>query len=191
MSTSRIARFRQWCIRWHRDLGYFFAFLIIIYCISGLALNHINDWNPDFVVKRTNIPIHPIYQRSAVTPEVVKSITATIQESPYRAFDFPTEDQLKIYYPHSTFHLNLSTGIGTYERLERRWIFYESNVLHRNSLSGWKWVSDVFGILLIVITVTGLFVLKGRNGFSRRGIWLFFAGAALPVAGWVIFYCRN
>ena len=34
----------------HRDIGYLAVGLTIIYALSGIAINHIDDWNANFVV---------------------------------------------------------------------------------------------------------------------------------------------
>jgi hypothetical protein len=43
----------------------------------------------------------------------------------------------------------------------------------------------VYAVSLILLAVTGLFVLKGRHGITRRGGWLTAAGVVLPGAYWV------
>ena len=42
---------RKLIIATHRDVGYFFAGLTVIYAVSGVALNHIDDWNPNYVIR--------------------------------------------------------------------------------------------------------------------------------------------
>ena len=59
-------------------------------------------------------------------------------------YDFPTSDQVKIYYDNASLHLNLLTGQGIYEKVSRRPVIYQANTLHLNRLQGWKWVADVF-----------------------------------------------
>jgi hypothetical protein len=81
----------------------------------------------------------------------------------------------------------MKTGKGEYERILRRPVFYHANILHRNSLKGWKWVSDLFAVILILLSITGLFVLKGKNGFSGRGKWFVIGGALLPIIAWLLF----
>lgn len=191
MSTPFTRRLRRLNLTWHRDLGYFFSSLIIIYCISGLALNHLNDWDPDFVIykKTVQLPVH--LTRSQVTDEVVMVFGKMVDESHYKIYDFPTDNQVKIYYDNASLHMNLETGMGQYEKIVKRDLFYESNVLHRNSLAGWKWVSDIFAVMLIVISVTGLFILRGKYGFRRRGVWFTLAGLLLPVAAVWLFYYLN
>ena len=83
------------------------------------------------------------------------------------------------------FHLNFTSRKGLYEHISKRPLFYEVNAIHRNSLHGWKWASDVFAILLILITLTGLFILKGKHGLGGRGKWLLAAGFA-PILLFVV-----
>ena len=37
---------RKWIRVIHRDMGYIFFGMSLIYGISGIALNHLDDWNP-------------------------------------------------------------------------------------------------------------------------------------------------
>jgi len=39
-------QWRKLIIATHRDVGYFFAGLTVLYAVSGVAVNHIDDWNP-------------------------------------------------------------------------------------------------------------------------------------------------
>ena len=76
---------------------------------------------------------------------------------------------------------------GTYERVHRRPLFYETNVIHRNSLKGWKSAPDIFGGLLIFLTVSGWFLLRGKYGMLGRGKWFIAAGVIPPIAAVIIF----
>jgi hypothetical protein len=188
MSHQLAGSIRRWSVKWHRDLGYFFSSLIIIYCISGLALNHVNDWDPDFIIERQTVRLPAGLTRDAVGNVTIADFSQRVGQTSYKVYDFPTANQVKIYYEDATLHVNLETGLGDYEQLTKRPVFYQSNVLHRNSLTGWKWVSDIFAVMLILITVTGLIILKGRYGFRRRGIFIMLAGFMLPVIALILFY---
>lgn len=178
---TAVKKLRRFNIVTHRDVGYFFSSLIIVYCLSGLALNHVNEWNPDFVITKDTFQIQGPRVREKVTPEMIQKFSQVVGESSYRIYDFPTNNQVKIYYDNASFHVDLSEGRGVYEKVSRRPIFYQSNVLHRNSAPGWKWASDVFAVMLILINVTGLFILKGKHGLGGRGKWLIAAGALPPL----------
>jgi uncharacterized protein len=170
----------------HRDLGYFFSSLIIIYCLSGIALNHIDEWNPDFVITKKTIDLKKTYLQKELNDEIILHYSRLVGENSFKVYDSPTKDQVKIYFENASLHLNFSTRKGNYESVSRRPIFYHSNIIHRNNVSGWKWVSDIFALLLIVINVTGLFILKGKHGITGRGKWLMLAGTVPPIAILVI-----
>ena len=48
-------KWRKWFRIIHRDFGYLFFGMTIIYAVSGIAINHINDWNPNYVVTAKEI----------------------------------------------------------------------------------------------------------------------------------------
>ncbi len=181
MRKNTAKQIRRLNIATHRDLGYFFSSLIIVYCISGIALNHINDWNPDFIIHKETVKISGKYSTKELNDELINSFGRLVGEERFKVYDIPTADQVKIYYDNASLHLNFSTGTGVYEKLYRRPLFYQANVLHRNSIKGWKWASDVFAIMLITINITGLFILKGRYGITGRGKWLIGFGALPPL----------
>ncbi len=170
----------------HRDFGYFFSTLIIIYCLSGLALNHVDDWNPDFIISTDTIKVNASYTKEVLTNRIIDSLGQLVGETKYKVYDAPTNDQVKIYYDNASFHINFTTQSGIYEKVSRRPVFYQSNILHRNSLKSWKWASDIFAVMLILVNITGLFVLKGKYGISGRGKWLIAAGFIPPLVAIII-----
>lgn len=176
---------RRLNIATHRDLGYFFSILVIVYCLSGIALNHVDDWNPDFILTKQEVTIPSDYLITQIGDKELEVFSKMVGESGHKFVDSPTKDQLKIYYKDASLHLNFSTRKGLYEHISKRPIFYEVNAIHRNSLKEWKWVSDAFAVLLIVITLTGLFILKGKHGLWGRGKWLIAAGF-VPVVIFVV-----
>lgn len=186
MNRQFTRKVRKLNLATHRDVGYFFSALIIAYCISGIALNHINDWNPDFIIEKKTIAVERTYAIEELNDNIVRQFGAAVGETTFKVYDSPTRDQVKIYYDNASLHINFSTGTGVYEKISRRPLFYQSNVLHRNTVTGWKWFSDIFALLLIVLTVTGLFVLKGENGIGRRGKWLIAAGTLPPILALVL-----
>ncbi|WP_232319811.1 PepSY-associated TM helix domain-containing protein [Prosthecochloris sp. HL-130-GSB] len=170
----------------HRDLGYFFAALIIAYSLSGIALNHIDDWNPDFIVTKTTLDFDGSYDRQSVDDELIRQFSNMAGEESFRLYDFPSERQVKVYYKDATLLVDLAEGTGSYEKISRRPLFYQVNVLHRNSVDWWKWASDIFALMLIIITLTGVIMLRGKNGFSGRGKWLASAGIVPPLAALIL-----
>lgn len=179
---------RQWNLILHRDIGYFLSGLIIIYCISGLALNHVDDWNPDFIIEKRTIAIPESMEQGTMTEQTIDSLGRLIGELQYSLYDTPTATQTKIYYNNATLQVDWELRKGMYERIVRRPVIFETNILHRNSVKGWRWAADVFSVLLIAVNITGLFIARGRKGFLGRGKWFVLAGMLPPVAAVLIFH---
>ena len=171
----------------HRDIGYTCASLILAYCVSGIALNHIGDWNPDFVISKQAVSLPRTYEKNDITKDVIAEFGTLVHEDAYKVYDFPTSDQVKIYYDNASLHLHFSDGHGTYEKVSRRPVMYQVNALHLNRLKGWKWAADVFALILIILSFTGLFLLKGKYGMARRGKWLVVAGMVPPLLALLLF----
>lgn len=182
-------KLRKWIIDWHRDIGYFISVLVIIYCISGIALNHVDDFNPDFIIERDTILIPQKFNLSEFDNQQAKEISSLIHQEKIKIWDKPTRDQIKLYYDNATLHIYIDTRNAIYEKLSKRPIFYQTNLFHRNSIKGWKWVSDIFATLLIIVALTGLFILKEKNKHSifQRGKWLVIAGTILPLIFFIYF----
>ena len=171
----------------HRDIGYFLSGLILVYCISGIALNHVNDWSPDFIIHKRTIALDRSYTQKEITEETLALFTALVGEDVPKVHDFPTLNHVKLYYDNASLLVDLAGKSGVYERVQRRPLFYQTNVIHRNSLKGWKWASDVFGALLIFLTISGWFMVKGKYGVIGRGKWFIAAGMVPPIAAIVLF----
>jgi hypothetical protein len=172
----------------HRDIGYLIAGLTIIYAISGIALNHRNDWNPNYIFDNrgfsadTGITRDTFNNDSAL--EILKSLDL---ESEFKTFYFPKGNKVTIFINGGFVQLNIATGEGIVERISKRPLFYHINFLHYNPGKWWKYFSDIFCIALIIVTVTGLFILKGKNGITKRGAILTIIGILLPL-GFLLFY---
>lgn len=186
MPLFQVKKIRRLNIATHRDLGYFFSSLIIVYCLSGIALNHINDWNPDFIITKDSLNIDGNYSRELITGKEISRLSQLVGQQQYKVYDFPTHDQVKVYFDNASLHVYFNEGVGIYEQVSRRPVFYQSNILHRNNIKGWKWASDIFAGMLILINITGLFILKGKHGLTGRGKWLIVAGTLPPVLALLI-----
>jgi hypothetical protein len=166
----------------HRDIGYLIAGLTIIYAISGIALNHKNDWNPNYIFEnrtfKTSIPITRETFNNDIARAILKEI---VLEKEFKTSYFPSGNKATIFINGGFVQINSQTGEGVIERISKRPLFYQINFLHYNPGRWWKYFSDVFCIALILVTVTGLFLVKGRNGITRRGAILTIIGILLPL----------
>jgi len=166
----------------HRDIGYLIAGLTIIYAISGIALNHKNNWNPNYIFdNREFTTTIPIDRQSFNDETALKVLDAIGTESEYKAFHFPTGNKVTIFIDGGFVQVNSTTGEGIIEKISKRPLFYQINFLHYNPGRWWKYFSDIFCVALILVTITGLFIIKGKNGITKRGAILTIIGIILPL----------
>ncbi|HBC79479.1 MAG TPA: hypothetical protein DEO60_12980 [Bacteroidales bacterium] len=174
-----IARFNRVT---HRDIGYLIAGLTIIYAISGIALNHKHDWNPNYIIENSGFKTDVNITRETLNKEKALEILKNVPGNPdYKTWYFPSGNILTIFIEGGSVRINTKTGAGTIERITKRPLFYQLNFLHYNPGRWWKYFSDIFCICLILVTVTGLFLVKGKNGITRRGAILTGIGIILPL----------
>lgn len=167
----------------HRDLGYLCFGLTILYALSGIAVNHIGDWNPTYRIERITTAIDTRGFADSPEEQVIKSIleqlgeTAKLKNS-YRA----DQHNLKIFLENNNISANLSTGAVHMEKHVKRKILYHANFLHLNHAKKlWTWVADLYAIALGLLAITGLFVLRGKKGLKGRGGILAIAGFIIPL----------
>jgi uncharacterized protein len=166
----------------HRDIGYLIAGLTIIYSISGIALNHKHDWNPNYLIDQQAITSDMTIARENASEEMVLEFLDKLGERDnFKTYYFPSGDRLTIFLKEGSIQYNVKTGDGYIERVSKRPLFYQFNFLHYNPGKWWKWFSDIFCLSLITVTVTGLFLVKGKNGITRRGAVLTMIGLILPL----------
>lgn len=167
----------------HRDLGYLCFGLTIIYAISGVAVNHIADWNPNYRIERLQTSIDPAPLADISGDKLVTTIVEQLGETgeikgSYRA----DKETLQIFVVNNNITANLRTGAVYQEKNRPRKVLYEMNFLHINHAKKlWTWVADLYAIALALVAITGLFVLRGRKGITGRGAWLTGAGIAIPL----------
>jgi uncharacterized protein len=172
----------------HRDLGYFIVGITLVYALSGIFLNHRHDINPDYKIITVNFQT-AIGPDTPVDEQAVKSELGKLeQEVVYKKHYLTNQGNLKVFIENGEVVINLKTGEGTLNYLQRRPLIFEMNMLHRATVGTlWKWVSDGMAVILLFVAVSGLFLLKGKRGFSRWGLWWTVAGIVIPLF-FMLFY---
>jgi len=177
---------RRWSIVLHRDVGYLAVALTIAYAISGIAVNHIADWNPNYRVTKTFTTVAPIAATDANVIVTTAMERLQLTDAPRSSFQ-PDSNTVQLFYKGTTYHVDLPTGKVMVEATRSRPVLFEMNQLHLNhSKRAWTWIADLYAMALLLLAITGLFVLKGKNGITRRGAWLTAAGF-LPIVYWLVF----
>ncbi len=187
----KTAPLRRWNNVIHRDLGYLCVGMTIIYALSGIVLNHFKaghfshpDYRTETILVDEKIPSN----KSEITKDVVLNLLDKYYEKENFSKYFATDSYLTVFVDNGTFSIDLATGKGTFEKKIRRHVFKEFNFLHYNNpKSWWTWFSDLYAVSLIMLAITGLFVLRGKKGILGRGAWLTAIGVIVP-AIFLFFY---
>ena len=164
----------------HRELGFFFVGMTIIYAISGIAINHVNDWNPNYSITNEKIEINPITKK--VDEIKAKEILSKFEEVElYKSHYYPSPNNLKIFFKGGNLIIDTKTGKGYHETMKKRQILFQFNKLHYNPNKWWTIFSDIYAVSLFIIALTGLYVTKAKNGIRGRGGILALIGAIIPI----------
>ena len=176
-------KWRKWNNILHRDLGYLAFGLTLIYAISGVAVNHVADWNPNYQVENRSEHIENVWGTNPINETIMLDIISQINlDGPIKSSFMPDRNTLKLFLDEQTLTVHLSTRIVDIEEVKERPILYEMNFLHLNHPKKiWTYMADLYAITLALLAITGLFVLKGKKGIKGRGAWLTLAGIILPL----------
>ncbi|PLX16569.1 MAG: hypothetical protein C0599_14945 [Salinivirgaceae bacterium] len=172
----------------HRDLGYLFVGLTLIYAISGIALNHLHHWNPDYIKESYSANYSKDYDFSVNREATIQQLLddASI-DYPMKSNILGTDGELKVFFDlgsGSTGKVVIYPDEKYYfvDIQKKRSFFFELDLMHRNNFKKiWTWVSDIYAIGLILLAITGMIILRGKKGFKKYGVWWVAAGIVIPV----------
>lgn len=180
---------RRWFRAFHRDIGYAAVALTLAYGLSGLAVNHIDDWNPNYSYSSSSVNIGPL---TGSIPEMAAAVIAKLSLDPkaVRGHFQETPTELRVFLDEGQeAKVDITTGKGTLKTISKRAVFFEVNALHLNNLKGvWTYIADVFAVALMILALTGVSMMKGDRGFLGRGKYFVAAGLAVPIIGIIYIY---
>ena len=177
---------RRWNYLLHRDIGFLCVGLTLLYAISGVAVNHIKDWNPSYSVERVETNIGPVPGNPA-DPKTVKMILARLEEagkleSSYR----PDRNSLQLFVEGRSITVDLASGHVVHDRAVPRPVLREMNFLHLNHpKKAWTSFADLYAVALAFLAVSGLLMVRRKT--MRRGLVLTGLGIILPMFFLVVY----
>lgn len=178
--------FRKICRTLHRDLSFFFAGMVIIYALSGIFMNHRRDLDPSYVINRStfHIPAGDIPDRASMDREFILEVLKPLDEAQnFTQFYYPSANQLKVFLKGgSSLVIDTQSGEAVYESVKSRPLISQMVKLHFNPGSWWTWFADAFSVCLILITLTGMFMIKGPKGLWGRGGIELVIGILIPIS---------
>lgn len=178
---TAMTRARPWLRALHRDLGYLAVGLTVVYALSGLAVNHIADWDPNFdnyeAQHQLASPL-PADERE-VASQLLRELA--IADAPSEVYRSDTHE-VTVLLDGRSFHVDTRTGAVLEDGQRPRFLIRVANWLHLNrGKKAWTYIADGYAAFLLILATTGLFMLPGRKGLLGRGGVLVALGIAVPV----------
>jgi hypothetical protein len=166
----------------HRDLGYFYIGLILSFAFSGILMNHRNSWHPEKYTVKTKAISVKIPQGTEISEKYAEKLGKQLGiEDTFRRYKIK-DDALKLSFEKNDVELNLKTGKGEIVTFSKTPIISQAMQLHKNTSNWWIYYSDIFGISLITIAITGTIMIPaGKFTFRKRGWKLALAGLIVPL----------
>ncbi len=173
--------FRKIC-RWlHRELGFFAVGLTLVYAISGIVLNHSHHWDPNYSPTEDSwfIEAPGTGRTEDIREMVISSLQINVPvENTWRA----SKTEFQVFVDRGQYDINLETGQVLKSGFKKRPFLFDLNFMHLNAgKSFWTVVADVFAGIMIVLAISGVFLIKGRRGLLGRGGVLMVVGIILPI----------
>lgn len=173
---------RPWLRAFHRDAGYLAVGLTLVYALSGIAVNHVKDWDPSFHSYSRTVELGPLTgEDEAIAEEVRKKLAIEAKPSDvYRGSD----ERLDLVFDKDkrTVHVDTTTGRVVDEGQKPRLILRAANWLHLNrGKKAWTYIADAYAGGLLFLAVSGMFMIQGKKGLVGRGAVLVAVGVAIPI----------
>ena len=172
--------FRKYNRAIHRDLGHVAVGLTVVYALSGIAVNHINDWEPNYKqYEETHDLSAPI---TGSDEEIARSVVTQLKVSETPRDTFREADEIQVVFDKHTLHVNPKTGHVLDEGQRSRFFLRLANWLHLNrGKRAWTYVADAYAIGLLILALGGVLMYPGRMGILGRGGIFMLIGIAIPV----------
>lgn len=176
-------RWRAWLRAIHRDFGYLAVGLTFVYALSGIAINHVGEWDPNFKSVVDTSQVEGPFSEDPEELEAKLISHLSLEEDEVRAAFFDSDTIFEMSLSESTARLDTATGRLSIASKEPRFFLRVANWLHYNrGKSEWTYIADGYAIMLLYLAASGMFMLKGKKGFVGRGGILILIGAAVPLA---------
>lgn len=180
--VSTGTKIRKWFRIVHRELSYVFAGMLLVYAISGIALNHKNSFNSQYSITRTEYRFAPTEQSVVDQTQIDKWLAECGVAGDEIQHYFPDANTLKVFLKgNSNLVVELSFGNAVLEQVRKRPVLGSLSKLHYNPGKAWTWFSDIFAGAMVVIVLSGIFMLRGKHSLLGIGGIEFLVGILIPL----------
>jgi hypothetical protein len=168
-----------WVRALHRDLGFLVIGLTVIYAVSGLAVNHIADWDPNFQNYERS---HELGALHGDDQQVARTVLDKLGVRERPSDVFRDGDNLDITLEKHSVHVTLSSGHVVDQGQKPRFFLRVANFLHLNrGKPAWRYIADGYAVILLFLAGSGMFMIPGKRGVRGRGVVFVLAGILVPV----------
>jgi len=166
----------------HRDTAYLYVGLIISFSISGIALNHRTTWNArEYTVSSKEISVQIPADKDEINEDFARQLAGSWEmEKDYKSFRV-RGDEVRIYFEGAVADFDINSGKGVLENVKKRPLLNEMTLLHQTTNTAWTWYSDIFGLAMLSIALTGMFIAKAKESFRQRGWKFALVGILFPL----------
>ena len=155
--------------------------LTFVYALSGLAVNHIADWDPNFDAYERTVQLSAGYPAMDDSALAAAALSAAGVDGP-PTDTFGLDDELQVTTSSAELTVSRASGEVLVRGRSPRLLLRVSNWLHLNrGKRAWTFIADAYAILLLGLAVSGMFMLPGRRGLRGRGAVLVALGVSIPV----------
>jgi hypothetical protein len=145
-------------------------------------MNHRQDWNPHYSVITEEVSV-PANDQMEYSKDEIVTILQKFTNLPVYKKHFITKDAtIKVFVEEGTVIYTPLEGKAELELLKKRPFWFQINRIHLAQTDRiWIWISDVMAVFLLFVAISGIFLLKGKQGITGRGLWLTLAGIVVPL----------
>lgn len=186
-------RFREW----HRDLGYLVIGITIIYSLSGIVLSFrdLHLFENKYILKSS-------IQKNIQDIDVLKKeITIAFEEPQSNEIPEHILKKAKVDELSLIEETNNNLRFQVSNKKFNKFITYDKNSggleyslsgypafiqtlvnAHKSSSKDkWSYLALAYSIILFFLSVSAIFMVKGKYGFQKRGVYLTLAGIVLII----------
>lgn len=166
----------------HRDFGYFYLGLIISFAFSGILMNHRESWHPEKYTVETKAIQVALPTEDKINEKFAEDLAKELGVDDKFKRHGVKKGELRIAFENTDVEIDMKTGKGEIVSFKKTPFISQTMKLHKNTSDWWIYYSDIFGLSLITIAVTGaMMITAGKNTFKRRGWKLAIAGILFPL----------
>ncbi len=169
----------SWLRTLHRDLGYLAFGLTVVYAVSGIAVNHIGSWDPNYTREERVERLGPISGSPSAVAE--RSLSAMDVKAPTFTVTDLGPSRVDVTFDGGSISANPTTGVVVMRRDRPRPVLRNMNWLHLNrGKAAWTAIADVYAAILLTLGITGLCIGPVRRHILGRGGVFLALGIATP-----------